>query len=210
VKTNLLATATRPSESTCFRHFLQAELGRRCARNPQYSLRAIANYLAIDHATISQMLRGKRPLTARAISRLGTRLGLDLRDVFWKADRCSAGRLLAHHVHVRLVWPHDHPPRPPLAHRLDRIRFRRAGRNHHTPRLDSEEFSAYQEQGWTNTGTTGSPTPATLRAAYAATYTDPNGNVTALRSDWFGLGITGVAVDALGDVVMYDVNSNRL
>jgi len=73
----MLATAVQPTTATCFRLFLQAELGRRCARNPQYSLRAFAKYLAIDHATISQLLRGKRPLTARTIARLGIRLGLD-------------------------------------------------------------------------------------------------------------------------------------
>jgi len=80
VKTNLLATAVRPTASTCFRLFLQAELGRRCGKNPQCSLRAFAKYLAIDHATLSQLVRGKRALTARAIRKLrklGTRLGLD-------------------------------------------------------------------------------------------------------------------------------------
>jgi uncharacterized protein (TIGR02147 family) len=77
MKTNLLATAVRPDESTSFRLFLQAELGRRCARNPQYSLRAFAKFLGIDHATLSQLLRGKRALTARAILKLGTRIGLD-------------------------------------------------------------------------------------------------------------------------------------
>ncbi len=94
MKTNLLATATRPSESTCFRLFLQAELGRRCAKNSQYSLRAFAKYLAIDHATISQLLRGKRPLTARAILRIGTRLGLDraaidryvAQEAYWRSE----------------------------------------------------------------------------------------------------------------------------
>jgi uncharacterized protein (TIGR02147 family) len=77
MKTNLLATAVRPDDSTSFRLFLQAELGRRCARNPQYSLRAFAKFLAVDHATLSQLLRGKRALTARSILKLGTRLGLD-------------------------------------------------------------------------------------------------------------------------------------
>jgi transcriptional regulator with XRE-family HTH domain len=77
VKTNLLATPVRPTASTCFRLFLQAELGRRCAGNTQYSLRAFAKYLAIDHATLSQLLRGKRPLTPRTILKLGTRLGLE-------------------------------------------------------------------------------------------------------------------------------------
>jgi uncharacterized protein (TIGR02147 family) len=101
VKTNLLATAIRASESTCFRLFLQAELGRRCARNPQYSLRAFAKYLGIDHATISQLLRGKRPLTARAILRLGTRLGLDraaidryvAQETYWRGQSTTEATL---------------------------------------------------------------------------------------------------------------------
>ena len=41
-------------------------------------------------------------------------------------------------------------------------------------------------------------------------YTDPNGNVTTIRPDWYGLGMTGVAIDALGDVATYDLNSNGL
>jgi uncharacterized protein (TIGR02147 family) len=74
---NLLSTPTPPSPANCFRLYLRAELGRRCAKNPQYSLRAFAKFLAIDHATLSQLLSGKRPLSARTILRLGTRLGLD-------------------------------------------------------------------------------------------------------------------------------------
>ena len=34
-------------------------------------------HLDIDHSTLSQLLRGKRPLTERAVARLGERLGLD-------------------------------------------------------------------------------------------------------------------------------------
>jgi uncharacterized protein (TIGR02147 family) len=75
VKTNFLTTFSRPTQATSFRLLLQAELGRRCARNPQYSLRAFAKYLDLDHATLSQLLRGKRRLTTRMITRLGTRLG---------------------------------------------------------------------------------------------------------------------------------------
>jgi uncharacterized protein (TIGR02147 family) len=60
-----------------FRQVLQAELARRCANNPQYSLRAFAKYLGLDHSTLSQMLRGKRRLTTRAIRKFGARLGLD-------------------------------------------------------------------------------------------------------------------------------------
>jgi uncharacterized protein (TIGR02147 family) len=60
-----------------FRSLLQAELARRCARNAQYSLRAFAKYLEVDHSTLSQYLRGKRKLTERAIRKFGVRLGLD-------------------------------------------------------------------------------------------------------------------------------------
>ena len=37
----------------------------------------------------------------------------------------------------------------------------------------TEEFSPAQEQGWTNSGTTGSPAPSVLLAEVGSTYTDP-------------------------------------
>ncbi len=46
MKTNLLTAPPAPDVSNCFRLFLQAELGRRCARNSQYSLRSFAKFLA--------------------------------------------------------------------------------------------------------------------------------------------------------------------
>lgn len=76
VKTNILATVVRPTHASSFRLLLQSELGRRCASNPQYSLRAFAKYLGLDHATLSQLLRGKRRMTAKMIVKIGTRLGL--------------------------------------------------------------------------------------------------------------------------------------
>jgi uncharacterized protein (TIGR02147 family) len=74
VKTNQLGRVLRP---VCFRYFLQAELARRCARNAQYSLRAFAKFLDVDHSTLSQIIRGKRRLTERTVRRCGVRLGLD-------------------------------------------------------------------------------------------------------------------------------------
>jgi uncharacterized protein (TIGR02147 family) len=44
-------------------------------------MRAFAKFLAVDHASLSQILRGKRALTARMILKLGTRLGLDQQAV---------------------------------------------------------------------------------------------------------------------------------
>ena len=59
-----------------FRQMLQEELAKRCARNPRYSLRAFARYLALDHSTLSQLLRGRRRFTARTVERIGKRLAL--------------------------------------------------------------------------------------------------------------------------------------
>ncbi len=59
-----------------FRDFLREQLAARCARNPQYSLRAFANYLGVNHSTLSQMLRGKRALSPEAIAKFSDKLGL--------------------------------------------------------------------------------------------------------------------------------------
>jgi len=66
---------TAPAPST-FAAVLRAELTRRCAKNPSYSLRAFARSLDIDHATLSQLIRGRRALTRETILQLGERLGL--------------------------------------------------------------------------------------------------------------------------------------
>lgn len=59
-----------------FREVLQEELIRRRARNPRYSLRAFARALALDHSSLSQLLRGRRRVTTRAIRRIGAILRL--------------------------------------------------------------------------------------------------------------------------------------
>ena len=73
-----------------------------------------------------------------------------------------------------------------------------------------QTFFPNQEQGWTNTGTSGSPAAATLLARRASIYTDPNGNVTNQFPDWNGQGLTDVYIDALGNVASYDRTSNGL
>jgi uncharacterized protein (TIGR02147 family) len=78
VKTNQLGPV---SPTVDFRHFLQEELARRCARNRHYSLRAFAKFLEMDHSTLSQILRGKRRLMSRTVRRCGMRLGLDEQSV---------------------------------------------------------------------------------------------------------------------------------
>jgi transcriptional regulator with XRE-family HTH domain len=66
-----------PSPSTtAFASYLRSELARRCNDNPSYSLRAFARDLGVDHATLSQLLRGSRTVTRETAERLGVRLGL--------------------------------------------------------------------------------------------------------------------------------------
>ena len=61
-----------------FEAFLQHKFERRRARNPRYSLRAFARDLDCDHATLSQWLRGVRPMTEASVERIAERLKLDL------------------------------------------------------------------------------------------------------------------------------------
>ncbi len=79
-------------------------------------------------------------------------------------------------------------------------------------RADSttETYSAAQEQGWTNSGTSGSPAASTLLAEVGSTYTDPLGDVTTLRPDWCGMGLTDQSVNALSNVSTYDRDSDGL
>jgi transcriptional regulator with XRE-family HTH domain len=63
------------------RALLQAELDRRRLANRRYSLRAFARSLAVDHSTLSQILRGKRRLTARNVHVFGRHLRLAARDI---------------------------------------------------------------------------------------------------------------------------------
>jgi YD repeat-containing protein len=78
------------------------------------------------------------------------------------------------------------------------------------PDSTSESFTNDQEQGWTNSGTSGSPAAATLLAAAGGAYTSPNSNTSTIQPDWNGFGMTGNAIDPLGNVQLYDRNSNAL
>jgi plasmid maintenance system antidote protein VapI len=52
------------------RRWLRDELARRRARNRRYSLRAYARDLAVHHATLSRILRGRQRVTPALIARL--------------------------------------------------------------------------------------------------------------------------------------------
>jgi transcriptional regulator with XRE-family HTH domain len=64
-----------PSSSD-FRLFLQQELLRRCKKNPKYSLRSFANYLKVNPSSLSQYLRGKRPLPVETKRKIAFQLDL--------------------------------------------------------------------------------------------------------------------------------------
>ena len=69
-----------------FRTVLQAELDRRRAANPSYSLRSFARDLSVDHSTLSQILRGRRRLTGRSVRAFGRRLRLSAPQI---AELCA-------------------------------------------------------------------------------------------------------------------------
>jgi hypothetical protein len=60
-KRDLLPAAMR------LRSVLQAEFTRRKESNPRYSLRAFARSVGLDHSTVSQLIRGKRPITRKSV-----------------------------------------------------------------------------------------------------------------------------------------------
>ena len=63
------------------RRVLQSEFDRRRAVNTHYSLRGFARSIGVDHASLSQILRGRRRLTARSVHALGRRLHLPPGDI---------------------------------------------------------------------------------------------------------------------------------
>ena len=71
------AVPYHPSVNRSFRFHLQGILAQRCEANPRYSLRSFARQLAVNHSTLSQMLRGKRPFSERTIRAFGKKLRID-------------------------------------------------------------------------------------------------------------------------------------
>ncbi|HEV7397116.1 MAG TPA: TIGR02147 family protein [Pyrinomonadaceae bacterium] len=59
-----------------FRIFLRERFQAALRRNPRFSLRSFARQLGVNHSTVSQILRNKRPVSARAVEEMGKRLRL--------------------------------------------------------------------------------------------------------------------------------------
>ncbi len=64
-----------------FRNRLETEFAARREKNPRYSLRAFAKFLGADHSTVSQILRGSRPIPALRIRAWGKKLGLSAEEI---------------------------------------------------------------------------------------------------------------------------------
>jgi transcriptional regulator with XRE-family HTH domain len=63
-----------------FRERLQREFDQRRSKNARFSLRAFATLLGAEHATVSQILRGKRRAPIAKIRVWAKRLGLDAEE----------------------------------------------------------------------------------------------------------------------------------
>jgi transcriptional regulator with XRE-family HTH domain len=64
-----------------FRKRLEDEFAARREKNPRYSLRAFGKFLGADHSTVSQILRGARPVPAVRIRAWGKKLGLSAEEI---------------------------------------------------------------------------------------------------------------------------------
>jgi transcriptional regulator with XRE-family HTH domain len=60
-----------------FHAYLSAAFEQRRRANPRYSLRSFARSVAVDHSTLSQILRKRRRLTSKSLRRMAVRLGLN-------------------------------------------------------------------------------------------------------------------------------------
>lgn len=89
-------TSTQKEPKTdSFRLLLQQELIDRCRRNPKYSLRAFAKSLGVVPSALSDMLNGKRTITAASIQKLGLAIGLKPSEIkrHIKSPELNKGRL---------------------------------------------------------------------------------------------------------------------
>jgi transcriptional regulator with XRE-family HTH domain len=64
-----------------FRERLRVEFEARRKRNTRYSLRAFAAFLGADHSTLSQIMRGVRPISDGRIRGWSKQLGLDKEEI---------------------------------------------------------------------------------------------------------------------------------
>ena len=68
--------AIQNTKTSDFRLFLQTLYSQKTESNRRYSLRAFANYLDLDPGSLSEILKGNRPVTRKTIVKIGNRIGL--------------------------------------------------------------------------------------------------------------------------------------
>jgi len=73
---------------------LSCELVQRRQRSPRYSLRAFARDLGIDHASLSQLLRGRRVLSPRLAKKFGAKLQLRSAEIAETCENHNAQAIL--------------------------------------------------------------------------------------------------------------------
>ena len=80
------------------------------------------------------------------------------------------------------------------------------------PDSTTESFSNVQESGLpaAGTGTSSSPAAPTLLAEAGASMTDQVGDVSSIQTDWAGLGLSDVSIDALGNISTANRDGNGL
>ena len=86
-----------------FRARLRDELVRRRSVNKRYSMRAFGEFLGVDHSTLSQVLRGVRPVPAGCLRKWAARLKLSAEEIeLYAAADCGNDfetlAKLAHHM----------------------------------------------------------------------------------------------------------------
>lgn len=88
-----------------FRARLREELARRRQVNRRYSVRAFAEFLGIDHSTLSQVLRERRPVPADCLRRWAERLkmGPEEIELYAAAENGDDFESLARRVR-RMQW----------------------------------------------------------------------------------------------------------
>lgn len=81
---------------------LRAELDRRRAVNRRYSLRAYAEWLGVDHSTLSQFLRGVRPAPDETVRAWAARLGMgrEEAEMYVAAAACDPAAFAAQSRHL--------------------------------------------------------------------------------------------------------------
>jgi len=107
-------------EEYSLRARLAAEWQARRETNPRFSVRAFATFLGADHATLSQVMRGKRRAPTGQIRTWAVKLGWTNEEaaVYIAAERLPASGIAAREAQLR------HWTAEALAIMLDRIHWR--------------------------------------------------------------------------------------